>query len=290
LLDLYGLVHQCFHSSFYSDLIFTHITHTFSSWCCSCYFLLLPGCFFTIGTWSEHGQTTGGFYKCNRYDGSDVNSQVTAAQKAKAELDRYLHYYQRFHGHDQGLKFAAKQREAAEQKMIEQQQSKGSSWLDVQFLYQAAEQVIDCRRVLKYTYVLGNRTRLLIGMSFVSFSSLFLGFFLTENSPEKKLFEYQQEMLEKNVERLHEYTEKPISQIDRTQVVNLTRVTEKFLSSLLQNMTGGIVRLDEASLQLAAVGDTVGGTSSSSSSSASSSISTTPPSAKASGGRKRAGK
>jgi ariadne-1 len=69
--------------------------------------------------------------KCNRYDGSDINSQVTAAQKAKAELDRYIHYCQRFHGHDQGLIFTAKQREAAEQKLIEQQRSKGSSWLDV---------------------------------------------------------------------------------------------------------------------------------------------------------------
>jgi hypothetical protein len=113
--------------------------------------------------------------------------------------------------------------------MVEEQQTKGSSWIDVQFLIQAAEQVIDCRRVLKYTYV--------------------LGYFLSENSPEKKLFEYQQEMLEKNVERLHEYTEKPVNQLDRTQVVNLTRVTEKFLSALLSNMTGGIVRLDEAALQ-----------------------------------------
>jgi hypothetical protein len=120
--------------------------------------------------------------------------------------------------------------------------------------------------------------------SLLSLTVVFIGYFLAENSPEKKLFEYQQEMLEKNVERLHEYTEKPISQIDRTQVVNLTRVTEKFLSSLLQNMTGGIVRLDEASLQLAAVGDV------SSSSSSSSSNSATPPSAKVSGGGKRAGK
>lgn len=186
-------------------------------------------CWICMGNWQEHGQNTGGFYKCNRYDPSEVSSTVSAAQKAKQELDRYLHYYQRYHGHDQGLKYASKQREAAEAKMIEQQQQKGSSWMDVQFLYQAAEQVIDCRRVLKYTYC--------------------LGFFLLDGTPEKKLFEYQQEMLEKNVEKLHEYTEKPVLQVDRTQVVNLTRVTEKFLASLLQSMTGGIVRLDETSLQ-----------------------------------------
>jgi membrane protein YqaA with SNARE-associated domain len=59
-------------------------------------------------------------------------------------------------------------------------------------------QVIDCRRVLKYTYV--------------------LGFFLRDHSPEKQLFEHHQEMLEKNTERLQEYTELTLDQIDRTQV------------------------------------------------------------------------
>lgn len=59
-------------------------------------------------------------------------------------------------------------------------------------------QVINCRRVLKYTYV--------------------LGFFLREHSPEKQLFEHHQEMLEKNTERLQEYTELNLDQIDRAQV------------------------------------------------------------------------
>lgn len=59
-------------------------------------------------------------------------------------------------------------------------------------------QVIDCRRVLKYTYV--------------------LGYFLKDNSVEKQLFEHHQEMLEKNTEKLQEYTEKSLDQIDRTQV------------------------------------------------------------------------
>jgi ariadne-1 len=45
-------------------------------------------CWICMGTWSEHGQGTGGFYKCNRYENNEINSQVTAAQKAKAELDR----------------------------------------------------------------------------------------------------------------------------------------------------------------------------------------------------------
>jgi hypothetical protein len=87
-------------------------------------------------------QNTGGFYKCNRFDAIKTDGSSSAAQKAKAELERYLHYYQRFHGHDSALKFAAGQREAAERRMVERQEAQRSTWIDVQFLKHAAEQVI----------------------------------------------------------------------------------------------------------------------------------------------------
>jgi ariadne-1 len=203
-----------------------------------------------VGGWAEHGQNTGGYYKCNRYDSNESNNpEATAAQKAKAGLDRYLHYYQRYHGHDSALKFANTLREQVERKMVAQQENAGKSlnpstsnpsgaaasatgssslgtvWIDVQFLKQAAEQVIDCRRVLKYTYV--------------------LGFFLADHTPEKQLFEYHQEMLEKHTEVLHEFTEKPFDQIDRSMVVNETRVVQNFMASLLTSLSGGVVRLDD---------------------------------------------
>ena len=121
------------------------------------------------GSWSDHGQSTGGFYKCNRFDSSatspGLNQHLTAAQRAKAELDRYLHYYQvgsvdhglytqhamnwycndicirvlkvvligiiypvvvrlqRYHSHSSALKFASTQRELAEKRMLDLQES-----------------------------------------------------------------------------------------------------------------------------------------------------------------------
>lgn len=54
---------------------------------------------------------------------------------------RYLHYYQRYHGHETALKYAAAQRAQAEARMVEQQEAQKASWMDVQFLKQAAEQV-----------------------------------------------------------------------------------------------------------------------------------------------------
>jgi ariadne-1 len=184
-------------------------------------------CWICMGGWAEHGQQTGGFYKCNRFDPAELPSSVTEAQRAKAELDRYLHYYQRYHGHDQGLTFAERLRDAAERRMLEQQETSRAHWIDVQFLKEAAEQVRDCRRVLKNTYI--------------------LGYHLRDRTAEKQLFEHHQEMLEKHTERLQEFTEKPVEQLQRADVVNLTRVTERFLDALLQNMSGGVVRIDEVS-------------------------------------------
>lgn len=84
------------------------------------------------------GQNTGGYYKCNKYESKvpDKDSN-NAVAKAKAELDRYLHYYQRYHGHDLALKFASKQRENAERRMLEMQASEKSAWIGmVIFVYE----------------------------------------------------------------------------------------------------------------------------------------------------------
>ena len=104
--------------------------------------------------------------------------------------------------------------------MIELQSTEHATWVDVQFLKQAVEQVIECRRVLKYSYVLGH--------------------YLPDHTMEKELFEYHQELLETHTEKLSEYTEMTlVENIDRTTVINLTRVTEKFMHSILTNMMEG---------------------------------------------------
>jgi multidrug resistance efflux pump len=89
---------------------------------------------------------------------AEVKSIISAIDKAKADLDRYLHYYQRYHGHDSALKYAAAQRAQAEARMIEQQETLKSSWIDVQFLKQAAEQVRDVVGTADLTVPIGTRS------------------------------------------------------------------------------------------------------------------------------------
>ena len=64
-----------------------------------------------MGNWKEH---SGSYYNCNKYvedtgakKGGKTLSKEEASLMAKKELDRYLHYYERFQNHEGGIKFAA---------------------------------------------------------------------------------------------------------------------------------------------------------------------------------------
>ena len=103
---------------------------------------------------------------------------------------------------------------------------------EVQFLKEAAAQVVTCRRILKYTYSFG---------------------YYIEAGPEKNLFEHLQEKLEENTEHLHELVEKNLSpfldeeETDRapfyhykSELTNFYQVTKTFLTNLLDGIESGL--------------------------------------------------
>mmetsp|Transcript_17747 Transcript_17747/g.31799 ORF Transcript_17747/g.31799 Transcript_17747/m.31799 type:complete len:494 (-) Transcript_17747:237-1718(-) len=185
----------------------------------SCQFCKYEFCWVCMGPWSEHGNHTGGFYKCNKYDPHKVKSK----DESKAELDRFLHYYQRYHNHDQARKFAKSQIETSEKRMAELYSSQGnnenSQWQNVQFLTKSTLQVLECRRVLKYTYVYG---------------------YYCQDAKERELFEFLQEDLEKATEKLSELSEQPLEHLSRQEVVDFTMFTQKFLTNLLEGLEDGL--------------------------------------------------
>ena len=172
-----------------------------------------------MGDWNDHGTATGGYYKCNKFDPNKGDNDQSSAAKAKRELDRYLHYYKRYQGHKEAEDFARKSVKKTEERMIElQEQNSETAWTDVEFLKAANEQLVECRRVLKYTYA--------------------HAFYLQEGD-NREMFEYHQEMLERFTENLSELSEKPLQEINRTEVVNQTRVVGKFMDKLLQYVESG---------------------------------------------------
>jgi Ariadne domain len=115
-------------------------------------------CWICMRDWANHGANTGGYYKCNRFENGDLDADgdESDAARAKRDLDRYLHYYKRYHAHHQAQGFAQKQLKETEQRMVQLQESSvAAKWTDVEFLKVANEQLVECRRVLKYTYIFG---------------------------------------------------------------------------------------------------------------------------------------
>ncbi|KAK3023839.1 hypothetical protein RJ639_044556 [Escallonia herrerae] len=53
-----------------------------------------------LGAWSDHGERTGGFYACNRYEAAKQEGVYDETEKrremAKNSLERYTHYYERW--------------------------------------------------------------------------------------------------------------------------------------------------------------------------------------------------
>ena len=177
-----------------------------------------------MGDWNEHGTNTGGYYKCNKYDASADGDEKDTSDTAKArrQLNRYLHFYKRFHAHAEGQKFAQKQLRQTEKRMVLLQESTDNAkWTDVEFLKTANELLVECRRVLKFTYV--------------------FAYYLDPNRAlQRERFEYHQEMLERFTENLSGLSEKELDQMDRTDVVNQTRVVDRFMKNILKYVEDGM--------------------------------------------------
>lgn len=178
-------------------------------------------CWICMGDWKDHGANTGGYYKCSRFqvEGGDDNSD---SARAKRDLDRYLHYYRRYHAHHEAERFAMKQLKETENRMVLlQEQNDDAKWTDVEFLKNANEQLVECRRVLKYTFV-------------------FAYYLDPRQNMQRERFEHHQEMLERFTENLSELSEKPLTEMDRTQVVNQTRVVDRFMKNVLKYVEDGM--------------------------------------------------
>jgi hypothetical protein len=166
-------------------------------------------------------------------------------------------------------KFAKRQLVETEKRMVLLQESRDySTWTDVEFLKVANEQLVECRRVLKYTYTFAYyltmppKTDSIDAVDENLFNSkkevkkkVFkplngkeskideeeeLGQTKSAQQMQKERFEYHQEMLERFTENLSELVEKPLNEIDRVMVVNQTRVVDRFMKNMLQYVEDGM--------------------------------------------------
>ncbi|MQL81651.1 hypothetical protein Taro_014108 [Colocasia esculenta] len=134
-----------------------------------------------LGPWSDHGERTGGFYACNRYKAAKQEGVYDETERrremAKNSLERYTHYYERWATNQLSRQKALsdlQNMQAVQLEKLSDKQSQLESQL--KFITDAWLQIVECRRVLKWTFA--------------------YGFYLLENEYAKRtFFEYLQGLL-----------------------------------------------------------------------------------------------
>ncbi|PWZ38753.1 putative E3 ubiquitin-protein ligase ARI8 [Zea mays] len=191
-----------------------------------------------LGPWSEHGERTGGFYACNRYESARQEGAYDESERrremAKNSLERYTHYYERWAANQSSRQKALGDLQSLQNDKLERLsdiQSQPESQL--KFIVEAWLQIVECRRVLKWTYA--------------------YGFYLPEHEHAKRqFFEYLQGEAESGLERLHQCAEKELQiYLDaespskdfndfRTKLAGLTSVTRNYFENLVRALETGL--------------------------------------------------
>jgi ariadne-1 len=104
-------------------------------------------CWVCLSAWEPHGSS---WYNCNRFNEDDAKKARDDQERSRAALQRYLHYYKRYHNHHESLKFESKLLAEVQKRMESMQQQ--MSWIEVQFLQMACDVLRQCRQTLMYTY------------------------------------------------------------------------------------------------------------------------------------------
>ncbi|XP_062075854.1 probable E3 ubiquitin-protein ligase ARI8 [Humulus lupulus] len=153
-------------------------------------------CWLCLGAWSNHGERTGSFYACNRYETAKQEGVYDEAEKrremAKNSLERYTHYYERWATNQSSRQKALadlQQMQSVHLEKLSDIQCQPESQL--KFITEPWLQIVECRRVLKWTYA--------------------YGYYLPEHEHAKRqFFEYLQGEAESGLERLHQCAEKEL--------------------------------------------------------------------------------
>ena len=145
-------------------------------------------CWICLGEWAPHGSS---WYKCVKYNPTEVDKQKEKMRmETKYELERYANYYDSYSQEENAYKYALKLMDkiAGYKKSLEE--DKNQPHLELGFLDEAVQTVIDCHRILKNTYI--------------------FGFYMktkNENKSASSLYIHHQEMLRVEADKLHELLE-----------------------------------------------------------------------------------
>lgn len=189
-------------------------------------------CWTCLGPWS-------GYHHCNTYNSEQIdeskNAEDKRRQNAKASLEKYTHYFERWDAnHKSRMKAQSDLKNMQEKNLNILCEKFGWTKLRLKFVTEAWEQIIECRRTLKWSYT--------------------YGYFIPEHERAKvALFQFLQGQAEAGLERLHQCAEKELiewqencdataDQFDvfRVKLVDLTSVTRNYFANLVTALENGL--------------------------------------------------
>ncbi|XP_053718803.1 ankyrin repeat and IBR domain-containing protein 1-like [Synchiropus splendidus] len=192
-------------------------------------------CWICLEEWKKHSSSTGGYYRCTRYEviqqleeqSKEMTVEAEKKHKSFQELDRFMHYYTRFKNHEHSYKLEQKLLKTAKEKM--EQLSKAficreGTLPDTRFIEDGVSELLKTRRVLKCSYP--------------------YGFFLQQGSTQKEIFELMQTDLEMVVEDLAQKVNRPYLRTPRHKIMSAARLVQQKRQEFLASVARGVAPND----------------------------------------------
>lgn len=178
-------------------------------------------CWMCRGDWKTHGSHTGGYFSCNKYDTSDAKKIDDQSARVLEDNKKMAFFFERFIGHES----SANQLLRNKAKMLADAQAYGQqAHINYDAVGEAINLIVECRVILKYTYV--------------------YAFFMPETWKEKNFFEYLQANAEGITERLNKLVQTPVETLNLDELMNLIRVTRKFINNLVKGIEEGLPEVE----------------------------------------------
>uniref|UniRef100_A0A8C7X6H0 Ankyrin repeat and IBR domain-containing protein 1 n=1 Tax=Oryzias sinensis TaxID=183150 RepID=A0A8C7X6H0_9TELE len=188
-------------------------------------------CWICLEEWKKHSSSTGGYYRCTRYEviqqleeqSKEMTVEAEKKHKSFQELDRFMHYYTRFKNHEHSYKLEQKLLKTAKEKMVQLSRafiSREGTPPDTRFIEDGVTELLKTRRVLKCSYP--------------------YGFFLQQGSTQKEIFELMQTDLEMVVEDLAQKVNRPYLRTPRHKIISAARLVQQKRQEFLASVARGV--------------------------------------------------
>ncbi|XP_028316968.1 ankyrin repeat and IBR domain-containing protein 1-like isoform X2 [Gouania willdenowi] len=192
-------------------------------------------CWICLEEWKKHSSSTGGYYRCTRYEviqqleeqSKEMTVEAEKKHKSFQELDRFMHYYTRFKNHEHSYKLEQKLLKTAKEKMEQLSRAficREGTPPDTRFIEDGVSELLKTRRVLKCSYP--------------------YGFFLQQGSTQKEIFELMQTDLEMVVEDLAQKVNRPYLRTPRHKIVSAARLVQQKRQEFLASVARGVAPND----------------------------------------------